>query len=101
MRLSVSADAPLGAVVVELTGSGIQGVDELPGAWVEMSPVNGAPGGDVHRLVIVLQEPGAVELGIQVADLDHRLPEARVVQASGADDRLLAGSAAVRADVRR
>jgi hypothetical protein len=101
VQLTVAGDTPLGAVVVELTGSGIRGVDDLPGAWLEMSPVEGAPGGGVHRLVVVLQEPGAVEVGIQVADLDDRLPRARVVQASGPEDQLLASSADVQATVRR
>lgn len=101
VRLQVSSDVPLGAVLVELTGSGIEGVETPPGAWVELSAVQGGSGGDVHRLLVILEAPGSMDVELRVADLDDPLPRVRVVQASGADDRLLPGTGGVRANVRR
>jgi hypothetical protein len=101
IQVQIAADVPLGAVVVELTGKGVEGVEPLPGGWVEGSVVQGGGGTPAYRIVAVLQTPGEMDIRVRVADLDAALPRARVVQASGADDLLLDALGVVRAEVRR
>lgn len=101
LTLSVSADVPLGGVVVELRGRGIEGVDPLPGGWVEGHAFTDASGDPGYRIVAVLEAPGELRLGVRVADLDRRLPAAAILEASGADDRPVQPLGSVEVTLRR
>ncbi|HSG47088.1 MAG TPA: hypothetical protein VLA43_04640 [Longimicrobiales bacterium] len=101
LRLEISAPVALGGVVVELRGRGIEGVDDLPGGWVEGYAFTDAAGAPGYRVVAVLSAPGRFDLGVRVADLDARLPSVQVLEASGADDQLLQALGSVGAALRR
>lgn len=101
LRLDVSAPVALGGVVVELRGKGIEGVDDLPGGWVEGYAFTDAAGEPGYRIVAVLSAPGRFDLGVRVSDLDARLPTVQVLEASGADDRPVQPLGGVGAALRR
>lgn len=101
VRLRVAGEVPLGAVVVELVGKGIEGVDPIPDGWVEGAPVQEGTGNRAYRIVAVLQEPGMVDVGVRMADLDDPLPRVTVVEAADGFDRLLTAPGSVTAVLRR
>lgn len=101
LRLEISAPVALGGVVVELRGKGIEGVDDLPGGWVEGHAFTDAAGAPGYRIVAVLPTPGRFDLGVRVADLDARLPTVQVLEAAGADDRPIQPLGSVGAALRR
>lgn len=101
LELEVSAAVPLGAVLLELRGKGIEGVDPISGGWIEGHPFTDAGGAEGYRIVAVLQAPGGFRIGVRVADLDDRLPRVDVVEASGAYDQPVQPVGSVEAKIRR
>ena len=80
--LVIRGPAPLGAAVVQITGSGVSGVDAIASGWVELIPV--APSGStpVQRLVVVQQEAGDLKVRLRVTDVAAPPPRATVIEAS-------------------
>ena len=82
LELVVRGPAPLGAAVVQITGSGVTGAEGAVPGWVELIPV--APSGStpVHRLVIVQEAAGDLRVRLAVSDVSALPPRAVVLEAS-------------------
>lgn len=87
VRLEISGGAPLGAVALELVGSGIQGVKPLPVGWIEGHATR-TEGQEAFRIVAVNETPGDFLIEVEVADLDAAGPSVRVLEASDGSNGL-------------
>lgn len=85
ITLTVDAEAPLGAAVLDLRGGAIEGVEEPGAGWAVLRDLPGA--GSAHRLLIVAEQSGDLVVRLRVSDLQAALPHATLLQASGQDDR--------------
>ena len=82
----------LGAVVLEVEGTGVRGFVGNGDTQAYGSVVPG--GGGRHRVVLVSRSGSSIQFGIEVEDLRAETPIAIVVFAAGADNipKLLAGT---------
>lgn len=100
LRLEISTEEPLGAVALEVTGLGIQDVSSDRAAWLAAHPFREG-NADGVRVVVILEEPGAVVLSLAVRDVSAVLPEVQVLEASDRRDRAIYDVARLRVSVRR
>ncbi len=70
---------PLGGIVVEVTGQGIEGFEGLGSTQVLGAVVSAEQG--THRVVAIVPPGADVRVGIRVADLGSEMPRFRVVWA--------------------
>lgn len=77
LRATLSGPAPMGAVVVELTGPGISGIR---GSGTRVFSGEVGSEGTTHRVVVVGESPGRLAFDIDVADLGDR-PRVTVLEA--------------------
>lgn len=99
--LVVSAPVPLGAAVVQISGSGVEEFEQPAQGWFELVPMPPSGTTPVHRVVVIQEQPGELRLRVRVADLDAPLPSASVMEATDASDAPLASLASVEASLRR
>jgi len=81
----VEGPANLGAVVLEVTGSGIQGFKGRGDTRAYGTVVSAAEGR--HRVVLVDAAGGLIEFGITVEDLGAEPPLVTVLVAAGSDNQ--------------
>lgn len=91
--------APLGAVVIELEGEGLRGVEQPATGWAELVPVAPRDGRPVHRLVVIRTVPGEITARLAVTDVATVRPVATVLEAAGGDDRLVSSTASLRISI--
>lgn len=104
VEVQVQASEPLGAVVLELSGGLVDGVEEASGGWQALGDVSGGASGVSarYRLVLVREQPATrLTARIRVPDVAGQLPVATLVEATNASDQPVASLASVRAEVRR
>lgn len=89
--VEITGDLALGAVTVDLVGTGIEGASVGAGDWVASTD---RPDG--VRVVAVSREGGTIRFAVQVADLAAPLPTATVVQASTANGIVLPSTNGIR-----
>ncbi len=91
--LSTVVSGPdLGAVVLQVAGSGIRGFEGQDGSKVfstALSPNAVVPS---YRVIVVGQNGGDLHFGIQVDDRGGQLPTVSVLQAVDADNASVSGS---------
>jgi len=88
---TVEGPTPLGAVVLEVTGLGVEGFvgqGDTQAYGALLSPTDGR-----HRVVLVDRSGGLLQFGIRVSAVEAEPPLVTVVQATGADNqsKLLTG----------
>lgn len=71
-----------GAVVLELTGIGVEGIRGEGGTTVFWNRTSGTEGGsETFRVVLVKEIPGELNFSVDVSDLDNPAPTGVVVSA--------------------
>lgn len=88
---TVEGPTPLGAVVLEVTGLGVEGFvgqGDTQAYGALLSPTEGR-----HRVVLVDRSGGLIQFGIRVTAVEAEPPVVTVVQATGVDNqpKLLTG----------
>lgn len=76
-----SSTAEVGAVVLELTGPGIQGIEGIAGTRAFESASAAGAATDAHRVVLVSDTPGSMGFRVRVDDLAAGAPRAILVSA--------------------
>lgn len=84
-----SADA-LGAVVLEMQGSGIRGFSGRGSTQVYSAPVAGRSG--VHRVILIAPDGGDLGFDVEVEDVGMEGPAVTVVQAARIDNATMPAS---------
>lgn len=79
LSATIRGPQPLGGVVVEVTGSGIEGFEGLGATQVLGAVVSAAEGR--HRVVAIVPPGGDLRVGIRVADLGGEKPRFSLVWA--------------------
>lgn len=79
LEATVRADEPLGALVLELEGGGVEGFEARGSVVLHGRTVSRAP--DRHRVVIVAPPGDGIRFGIRVADVGAEPPSVLVVSA--------------------
>ncbi len=87
---TVTGDANLGAVVLDVTWPGVTGFTGRGSTQVYSAPVAGVP--DRYRVILVSATGGDLPFAIEVADAYLQSPVVTVVEAARTDDRSLAVS---------
>jgi hypothetical protein len=94
--LSVSVSGgTLGAVVLEASGSGIQGFVGTGGTKVysaPVGPVTGSPTELVYRVIVVSPVGGDLHFGIKVLDVGATEPALSVIDAVDGQNRTMSGA---------
>ncbi len=85
LEATVRADEPLGALVLELQGGGVEGFEARGGVILHGRTVSQAQ--DRHRVVLVAPAGEAFRFGIRVADLGADPPSVLVVSAVDPQNR--------------
>lgn len=84
LLVTVEAPVALGAVVLEVVGSGVQGFEGVGDTQVYGGVVSVQQGR--HRVVLVDPVGGVLRFGVLVRDVRATPPSMRVVSVSGTDD---------------
>lgn len=86
----VTSSEGLGAVVLEVVGTGIEGFGGRGDTRIYTAPVSGEP--ERHRVVLVSPVGGELRFSIEVGDAGRGRPAVSVVSAVDAANRVIAGS---------
>lgn len=101
VEVVVSDNFPLGAVVVEVTGEGITGVQDIPGGWTEGHARTNGNAMPSYRVIAVAPEAGEITIRLDTERAGAPLPTAEVLEASDGADRPLLNLLFTEAVVRR
>lgn len=101
LTLTVEGPAPLGAVVIELRGSGLRSAEPLTSGWTHLELIGSDGGTEVHRLVLIQQASGTLSAQLEVDDVGAPPPTATVVLASDGSDLPLSSLDGLQVRVRR
>lgn len=101
VEVVVSDNVPLGAVVVEVTGEGITGVQDIPGGWTEGHARTNGNAMPSYRVIAVASEAGEIAIRLDTERSGAPLPTAEVLEASDALDHPLANLLFTEAVVRK
>ena len=85
LDVRVRSSLPAGAVLLEVEGRGIEGVTPRGSVRAFHEQVGTDPDGDeVHRVLLVAETPGDMEVGLRVEDVGATRPRVVVLSASDA-----------------
>lgn len=102
LDVRVRSSLPAGAVLLEVEGRGIEGVTPRGSVRAFHEQVATDPdGAEVHRVVLVADTPGDMEVGLEVEDVGAPRPRVVVLSASDASDRPMASVAGFSVQVLR
>lgn len=87
---ATASGADLGAVVLEIRGSGIQGFAGRGGTRLYSAPLSDRPG--THRVILVDAEGGEIGFDIMVDDVGMDDPTITVVEAADTDNATMSRS---------
>lgn len=92
-----SGPIPVGAVVLQVSGQGIDGFSALGGDRLFHSQVQ--PG--VHRVVLVGSTPGDFTFSVSVQDVGAQVPAITVVEAVGGDNLAIVDLTGIEAKIQK
>jgi len=98
MAATVNGSPTLGAVVLDITGDGIQGFEGQGDAMAYSGSLGGQPAR--YRLVLVSASGGAIHFGIRVADRASAAPVVTVIS-SASTSNVTVPPAGLKVDIER
>lgn len=93
-----TSGAPLGAVVMDVSGSG---VEKVTGSGSTRVFTVGSLSTTTLRVIAVVPSPGSIDFTVHVSDLQAGTPNIVVVDAAGSDNQPITHLASIRATLSR